>query len=106
MSAEIVKRLRAESGLTDGQIARLMGVPVRAVHHWASGSEMPPRRAERLKVIADRIFDIHAESPEDRRAHLLSSSHGKSILQQMLDDAPHDQVIQFPVPLLERLGVA
>ena len=104
MSAEAIKRLRSESGLTDGQIARLIGVTVRAIHNWASGSTLPPSRAERLKAITDRVFSIPAASPEERRDKLLASSNGPSIFSRLLDEAPRGQVIQYQVPLLERLG--
>lgn len=104
-TATAAKQLLSGSGLTANQIGRLMGGLGRAVHHWASGSTPSPRMAGRLLDLHRLVFSLDADTPEGRRAIMLDSSRHPSLFLQFQNETGRPQQIQFPVPVLERLGV-
>lgn len=95
-TADSVKRIRADSGLTWDQLARLFGVSRRAVHHWASGGRMNAVNEEHLNEIQEVIRGLPGKSPEDRRSLILASSEGTSIFEQLKSKRPASEVLQVP----------
>lgn len=104
-TATRVDELRAQSGLTTDQIARLMGVSRRSVHNWLVGGSMSAANEERLAQLQEVVNAIPGDSTE-RRAILLDSSHGRSRFHQLLEELPRWAVAQ-PEPLTtsEQMGV-
>lgn len=71
-SADLVRRLRADSGLTWEQLAKLFGVSRRAVHLWANGGRMNAANIEHLSRLLDLLAAEHSGlTSEQRRAALL-----------------------------------
>lgn len=104
-TAKAARQLISDSGLTANQIGRLLGGLGRAVHHWAAGSTPSPRIAARLLELHRLVFSLEADTPEGRRALMLDSSRNPSLFLQFQNETGRPQQIQFPVPVLERLGV-
>ena len=100
-----INDLIAVSGLTVNQIARLFGVPGRAVHGWIWSRTVPVEHEVRLHHLHERMAPL-GDTPEERRRELLRSSAGPSILRTMVSEVPQPQVIQWPgISVLERLGI-
>lgn len=94
-TADSVKALHAESGLTWDQLARLFGVSRRAVHHWASGGRMNAVNEEQLGDIQDVIRKLSGDSPADRRSMILASPpEGPSIFEQLKSRRPTSEILQ------------
>ena len=92
--AATVTELRAMSGLTVDQIARLMGVSRRSVHKWMNGGPLDSIHAERLGHLMDVVRDLPETTPENRRAALLASTGGPSLFYRLLMETPEPAVIQ------------
>lgn len=73
MPAERVARLKADTGLTWDQIARLFGVSRRAVHQWAVGGRMNSHNTELLALL-ERVLvtDVPTVDTPARRSALFS----------------------------------
>lgn len=97
--------LLAEAGLTMNQLGRCLGVVGRTVHSWAHGTTPSPRDAERLSELHQLVRGLPAETPEGRRALMLASSNGASLLHRFTAGTPRAQRIQFSIPLIERFGL-
>lgn len=103
--SESAAGLLAESGLTANQLGRLTGVAGRTFQYWASGSTPSSGDAKRLAELHDLVAGLPAATPPQRRALLLDSANGQSLFHRFYAATPRAQQIQFPVPLLERLGI-
>lgn len=57
----LVARARADSGLTQAQFAKLMGVSVRTLQEWEQGRRQPSGAAQTLLTVATRHPDILRE---------------------------------------------
>lgn len=79
-SAELVARVRDDSGLTWDQLARYFGVSRRAVHLWAAGGRMSASNEELLMHLVDIVETLADRSPEARRQTLLSQASGLNIV--------------------------
>jgi len=95
-NATSVARLRAESGLTTDQIARLMGVSRRAVHKWLNGGSMAAVHEERLHTIIGIVNGLPGDTPHQRRAALLEATPGPSVFASLLMSAPEPARILAP----------
>lgn len=94
-SADAVKLLRAESGLTWDQLSRLFGVSRRALHHWASGGRMNSINEEHLNEIREAVRRLPVSEPGERRSLLLSTpDQGPSIFEQLKAHRPAAEVLQ------------
>jgi transcriptional regulator with XRE-family HTH domain len=83
-TAELVHRLRAGSGLTGDQLARLFGVSRRAVHLWASGGRINAAHHERLSQLVAVVEGLQGETPEQRRSALLAPGpDGRSLYDRL-----------------------
>ena len=60
-TAVLVRELRERSGLTWGELARLLGVSRRSVHNWADGGRMSSGREHRLREIAAIVDDLPSD---------------------------------------------
>lgn len=98
------RQLVRESGLTAAQIGRLTGVTGRAVANWAAGSTPSPRRTDRIRALHELVFSLDASDPTERRRLMLTSVQGPSLFWQFQDETVRPQRIQYPVPVMERLG--
>jgi DNA-binding transcriptional regulator YiaG len=78
MPGSLIKKLRSESGLTWDQLAKLFGVSRRSMHLWAGGGRMNSANVEQLSRLWGLIIALPGETPEARRAALLTP-HGKSM---------------------------
>jgi hypothetical protein len=70
-TAEIVRNIHEDSGLTWEQISRLVGVSRRAVHMWATGAHVNARHMELLAAIGRLVAGLPASTASQRRALLL-----------------------------------
>lgn len=86
--------LRAMSGLTASQVARLFGVSRRAVNHWIAGKQMASVHEERLSTLLAFILRLEGSTPDERRAALLDSSNGVSLFHQLLGQVPAPATLQ------------
>lgn len=83
-SAQLVKKLRLESGLTWDQISRLFGVSRRAVHLWASGGRMNAANEELLANLVALVEELPGVNPSEKRASILQPQpDGRSIFDQI-----------------------
>ncbi|MBJ6616164.1 DNA-binding transcriptional regulator [Streptomyces sp. I4(2020)] len=101
-TGESIRQLRASSGLTWDQMARLFGVSRRAVHLWAAGGRMNSRNIEFLGVLERVVNNLPGSTPEERRALLFSQDGGGRSLYDSLrsfhtprDDASSDSGYTF-----------
>jgi hypothetical protein len=92
------------SGLSEGQIGRLLGVSRSTVQHWCSGFLTAP---ESQAVRAQELIVRFSEVPgPDRRAGLLSSHGGISLFHQATNELPEGPILQAqPLSVSERLGL-
>ena len=94
-TAESVRRLHADSGLTWEQLARLFGVSRRAVHHWASGGRMNALNEEQLSEMHDIISRLPSGNPAERRSLILATPpEGPSIFEKLKSRQPHSEILQ------------
>lgn len=94
-TAESVRRLHADSGLTWEQLARLFGVSRRAVHHWASGGRMNALNEEQLSEMHDVISRLPSGNPAERRSLILATPpEGPSIFEKLKSRHPHSEILQ------------
>jgi len=83
-SAELVRALRDQSGLTWDQISRLFGVSRRAVHLWVSGGRMNAANQELLSELISLISKLPGTSPSEKRASLLQpTEYGYSLFDKI-----------------------
>lgn len=102
-----VRELRALSGLTTDQIARLIGVSRRSVHNWISGLPMSIQHQERLSQLLGAVQSIpNVSTPEERRSVLLSARNGTSMFHRLLDELPSaEQIVFSPLSTSEKLAL-
>lgn len=94
-TADTVKRVRAESGLTWDQLARIFGVSRRAVHHWASGGRMNAVNEEQLNELQDVIRQLPGGDPATRRSMIFASTpEGPSIFEQLKSRRSSSEILQ------------
>lgn len=102
---ETVSGLRAVSGLTADQIARLFGVSRRTVQNWVAGGPMASVHEERLAHLYSVVL-ASGRTPEDRRKKLLSSSGGMSLFHQLIGELERGPVLEPPaLSARDALGV-
>ena len=94
--ASTLARLRELSGLTIDQIGRLMGVSRRAVHKWLSGGAMSAINEERLQHLLEVVLGLGEDTPEARRAALLSAANGPSLMYRLVQELPESARLQVP----------
>jgi transcriptional regulator with XRE-family HTH domain len=88
-SADLVRKLLKESGLTWDQIARLFGVSRRAVYLWASGGRLNSANQELLTELLQRVEELPGGTPEEKRRGLLQpQDHGISIFDEIRSRRP------------------
>lgn len=99
-----VAQLRDTSGLTADQLGRLFGVSRRSIQNWIAGGAMASQHQERLSFLLTAVAEL-GDSPENRRASLLSSSNGMSLFHRLVGQTPSDAVIQASsLTVRDRLG--
>lgn len=99
-----IETIRSLSGLTNEQIGRMFGVSRRTIHNWLSGNSMASRHEARASEILLVLHNIPGDTPTERRAALLDSSHGASVFHQLTGrlNAP---IHSAGLTVMERLGL-
>lgn len=97
-------RLLDMSGLSTGQVARAVGCTKRTLTGYLLGT-LPS--AEHQTGIDGLIAVIEplGNTPDGRRRTLLASSNGPSLLRRLIAEHPTGEVLQFTLPVRDRLGV-
>jgi DNA-binding transcriptional regulator YiaG len=90
---ETVHEVRRLSGLTWEQLARVVNVSRRAIHHWASGRAVSSAHEEHLARVLATIKLVDRGAARRNRELLLSSSESGRLLIDMLAEAQFDKVI-------------
>ena len=67
-----LRNLQFCSGLTWSEMARAFGVSRRAVHHWAAGSRLSERNAQRVEKFAALVTQNQESTPDLTRRRLLT----------------------------------
>lgn len=81
---DILQRLRGQSGLNWGEIARAVGISRRTVHNWLSGAHVAGVHFARLLELSRVVDTVATGSVEDTRTALLRpSSNGRSVLDDL-----------------------
>jgi DNA-binding transcriptional regulator YiaG len=84
-TALAVRRVRARTGLTWEELAKVLGVSRRAVHAWAAGGRLTHHHALRLRRVAEVLEAHDAGAPELTRAAVHApTSAGTSLFQQLV----------------------
>jgi len=91
-----VNRLREMSGLTIDQKGRLMGVSRRTVHTWLNGGALTAANEQRLQRLLAVVIGLGEETPEARRAALLSAANGPSLAYRLVQEWPLSAQLQAP----------
>lgn len=93
--AASVLAVHNESGLTWDQVARLMGVSRRAIHHWAAGGSLNAGNEERLTHVLTVIRSLTGTTSRERRRELLAAREGSSSrFDELLRSLSHAKPIQ------------
>lgn len=80
----ILQRLRGQSGLNWGEIARAVGISRRTVHNWLTGAHVAGVHLARLLELSRVVDTVATGSVEDTRTALLQpSANGRSILDDL-----------------------
>lgn len=97
-SAQQVRWLHEQSGLTWDQLGRAFGVSRRAVHMWANGGRMNATNAELLAQLVTIVGALPDTEPQARRTALLASdSEGRNLLDAFRQrQVAHEQAINGP----------
>ena len=102
----IVHDLRENSGLSDSQISRALGISRRTLYTIAEKGTTTGDQAGRLLEFWELVFSLPVEAPEARRELLLSSSSGRSKFHEFLEGSRvKSPPLQYLVPMKERLGI-
>jgi transcriptional regulator with XRE-family HTH domain len=69
---ELIQKLREQAGLSQSELARKAGVPVRSVQNWEQGHRMPRPQAllplaGALGVAVDKLILSMSETPLPRK---------------------------------------
>ncbi len=94
--AQAITELRAVSGLTTEQVARLLGVTRRSVHNWINGNTMAAQHEERLSRLLALVQALPGATPAERRSALFDSSGGESLFHRLLGERGELARTHFP----------
>jgi DNA-binding transcriptional regulator YiaG len=73
---EAIAEIRSISGLTNEEIAPLVGVSRRSVQSWLAGERISARKDQRLRMLRDAIRALAAIDSETTRRRLLNHAPG------------------------------
>lgn len=73
----MVSELRSLSGLTNEEIAPLIGVSRRSLQAWIAGEAISARKETRLRAVLETTRSLAANSPEETRCRLLDRKVGR-----------------------------
>lgn len=84
----LVRELRDRSGLTWDQLARLLQVSRRSLHHWAAGGRVNSAHHEAIVALLGKVNELAGSNAEERKAEIFSVDlGGKSHFQNWLAEA-------------------
>lgn len=95
-TADAVRRVREQSGLTWSELAHLFGVTRRAAHAWAAGGRMSARHAAFLPRLSSYLQQHDAGSPSATRSALLAPRGDTRSLYEELAALSRRDVPQSP----------
>ena len=95
-----------ESGLSVAQLCRALDVSANTYFGWMNDSPMHESNAERLRELELLVLSTGKDTPEERLKALLTKKEGEpdSPWVLFLHSRPRGEVIQYDVPVIERLG--
>lgn len=89
-TADLVRTVRSDSGLTWEQLSQILGVSRRAAHLWASGGKINARNLEMVSALGELLRAAPTDDPEGRRAWLFASLPGeRSPIEQLKEGFRH-----------------
>ena len=100
----LIKSLQEISGLTAKELGHVFNVSRRSIHNWADGNPISAANTQRIRDFHALVSSLDARSPEERRALLLSSTNGKSLVEQFIAEGQRGHQLQHTLPVMERLG--
>jgi DNA-binding transcriptional regulator YiaG len=83
-SSGSIRRLRAQSGLSWEQLARLFAVSRRSVHKWSNGGPLNAHHMERLAHITQVVDSLGVDPASVRPKLLVSMAGGITLYQQLI----------------------
>jgi transcriptional regulator with XRE-family HTH domain len=87
-SAETIRDLRARSGWTWDELAKVAGVSRRAVHGWANGARVNHAHSMRLQRLAEAVKQYDRSSPDETRGALHAPTpNGPSAFEMLVRSA-------------------
>lgn len=95
--------LRAQSGLTWDQLARLLNVSRRSVHLWANGNAVTPANEEHMGRVLAVIRTADQGSPGENRASLLTPSPEGVVPFDLLSDMRYEAARELLMSMRGRL---
>lgn len=98
-SAELVKQVHTDSGLTWEQLAKVFGVSRRALHQWASGGRLNSANLEKLSSFSRNLSELNASSPAERRSALFAPDNSGKTIYDRLRAAQASSAITISEPL-------
>lgn len=104
-AASALARLRAMTDLTFDQVARIMGVSRRSVHSWMAGGPLSSANEERVFEVSRVVASLRGSTAPERRAALLDSSQGESLLAQLTASARHATVVAKANSVSDRISL-
>lgn len=74
----LLRRARAESGMTEREMAEVLGVGPKAIKAWESGDDMPANRVALLRRLftPDEVLDAAAEELREQRRRGVNGANG------------------------------
>lgn len=102
----LCNRLRAISGLTNEEIAPLLGVSRRSFQSWLAGSSVSARKEARLRSIVEAIEKIAASGPTSVRARLLDRDAWSVRPYDLLTEGRFDAAVDLATGVRKALAAA
>ncbi len=105
-TSDTIRALHDRSGLTWDELAKVIGVSRRALHHWARGGRLNAYNAERLHHVYEVIRDLDTGDPGQTRQLLImpreaAPSIFQEVLRERVSDGPREGF--YPDELLRSL---
>lgn len=79
-TAEIIKNLREETGLSRKDFAQSLGIPLRTVEDWKAGRRKPPEYILRLLTYKVKLDMSHKNTENNHRISIVNDAEGNYIV--------------------------
>ncbi len=77
---EIIKNLRAETGLSRKDFAESLGIPLRTIEDWEAGRRKPPEYIPRLLTCKVKLDMLHKNTENNHRISIVNDAEGNKIV--------------------------